>query len=448
MPLNPDDKKEVLADTGFISEKIKQRPINRKKLFRRTVITVSLAIIFGVVACFTFLLLQPVFSAKLNPEPTPEPVSFPEETIADELTPEEMFADDNEIAASEAMSLEATQKDIIDEAIASYSFDVSDYSKMMSSLRSMASEVSKSVVTVTAVSSDANWFSESFESGGSSSGLIIANNGTSFFIVVPSSAITDAEIIRVTFCDGAVASAQINLIDTVTSLCVISVKRSSLPEATRLKVSTAQLGSSNTGTLTGMPVIAIGSPLGTQGSMSYGIITSEKTALSLPDSNYKLLTSDIYGSSSGTGVLSNLNGQIVGIIDMNHNSEDLPNHISAIGITELKSLFEDLSNERQRPFMGIHGATIPADIQQQQNIPSGAYITQTDLGSPAMMAGIQSGDIVSAVDGQEIGSYEQLVTRLAQYNPDDIITVTVMRQAPSDYISIDMEVTLTSSTHN
>ena len=61
MPLNQDENnREKLANTAFISEKIKQRPINRKKLLMRTVITVSLAVVFGIVACFTFLFLQPV----------------------------------------------------------------------------------------------------------------------------------------------------------------------------------------------------------------------------------------------------------------------------------------------------------------------------------------------------------------------------------------------------
>ena len=89
MPLNQDENnKEKLANTAFISEKIKQRPVNRKKLLMRTVTTVSLAVIFGIVACFTFLLLQPVFSDRLYPEKEPETVSFPEESASDELTPE------------------------------------------------------------------------------------------------------------------------------------------------------------------------------------------------------------------------------------------------------------------------------------------------------------------------------------------------------------------------
>ena len=448
MASNTDENNNKLADTGFISEKIKQRPINRKKLLRRTAITFFLAIIFGIVACFTFLLLQPVFSDQLYPEEKPEAVSLPEENVQDELTPEEMFAAEDEIAAVEAEHFESAQKDQIDEAIASYSFNASDYSKMMASLKEVSTEVSRSIVTVTALSSDTNWFSESFESSGSTSGVIIATNGSYYYIAVPAAAITDAETIRVTFFDGAVTTAELSLTDDVTGLSVISVKRADLSDTTRDKVSTSSLGSSNSGSLTGLPVIAVGSPLGIQGSIAYGIITSEKTALGLEDSYYKLLTTDIYGSTNGSGVIANLSGQVIGIIDMSYNSNDLENHICAIGITELKSLFEDLSNGRNRAYLGIHGTTIPNDIQVSMNIPAGAYITTTEMNSPAMMAGIQSGDIITSIAGTEISSYEQLVSKLAACAPDDVISVTVLRQAPNDYVELDIDITLTSATHN
>ncbi len=448
MPLNSEDNKEKLADTGFISEKIKQRPINRKKLVRRTLITFFLAIVFGIVACFTFLFLQPVFSDRLYPEAEPEPVSLPEETIQDELTPEEMFADNNAILESEVQNLEASQKDQIDRAIASYTFDYSDYANMMTSIKGVATEVGKSLVTVTSLSSDTNWFSESFESSGSASGVIIANNGTSYFIVTPSSSIEDVSSIRVTFCDGSVSTAELSLTDTITGLSVISVRRTTLTESTRDKVVPATLGSSNSSTMTGIPVIAAGSPMGVQGSISYGIITSEKTDIGLEDSCYKLLTTDMSGSSLASGVITNLNGQVIGIIDMSYNSSDLKNHISAIGITELKSLFEDLSNGKERPYLGVHGTTIPGDVLEKENIPAGAYITKTEMNSPAMQAGIQSGDIITAVAGSEIASFDQLVSKLSMCAPEDTVIFTVKRQSPTDYIELELEATLTSATQN
>ena len=63
----------------MIKERMKERPINRKKLMRRTLITVSMAVIFGVFACITFLVLEPVISNLLYPEPAPEVVELPED---------------------------------------------------------------------------------------------------------------------------------------------------------------------------------------------------------------------------------------------------------------------------------------------------------------------------------------------------------------------------------
>ena len=449
MPLNQDESnKEKLANTAFISEKIKQRPVNRKKLLRRTVITISLAVVFGIVACFTFLLLQPVFSDKLYPEKEPETVSFPEESASEELTPEKMFADDNEIAAVEAMSLEANQKDQIDQAIAEYAFTSYDYSQMMASLKNVATDASRSIVQVTAITSDTNWFSSSYESSGSTSGLIVADSGNYYYILVHANAVAEAESIDVTFCDNTKSQAYIKLNDSTTGLCVLTLRKSSLPLETRERIMPATLGSSNTNSFTGLPVIAIGNPIGVQGSISYDIVTSEKKTIDLPDSAYKLITTDINGSSLGSGVIINLRGQVIGLIDMSRRPEDLSDNICAIGITELKPLIEDLSNGKSRAFLGIHGTTVPMDIQESQNIPAGAYVIKTEMSSPAMRAGIQSGDIITAVGDDVIISYEQLISKLAQFSPDDIITVTVMRQAPTDYIDMQIEVTLSSSTYN
>ena len=85
--------KEQNTQKDFMIEKIKQRPINRKKLLRRTVITASMAVIFGLIACVTFLVLEPVISNWLYPEVEEEPqtVVFPEDP--EEMLPEEMLAE-------------------------------------------------------------------------------------------------------------------------------------------------------------------------------------------------------------------------------------------------------------------------------------------------------------------------------------------------------------------
>ena len=85
------------SDFEFLQEKIKERPINKKKLLQRTVITASLALLFGLVACLTFLLLEPVLNNWLYPEEEPQIVTFPQEK--NEMLPEDMLTEE-----------EATQK--------------------------------------------------------------------------------------------------------------------------------------------------------------------------------------------------------------------------------------------------------------------------------------------------------------------------------------------------
>ena len=83
-------EKDQNNQSDFLIEKIKQRPINRRKLIRRTIITAAMAVIFGLIACFTFLVLEPIFSKWLNPEEEPQVIVLPEDQ--EEMLPEEMLA--------------------------------------------------------------------------------------------------------------------------------------------------------------------------------------------------------------------------------------------------------------------------------------------------------------------------------------------------------------------
>ena len=99
----------------IIKEKMKERPINRKKLMRRTMITLSMAVIFGIFACLTFLLLEPVFSNLLYPEPEPELVELPEYT--DEMLPEDMFVSNETNREEIVVTSKKTDEEYIDEYI-------------------------------------------------------------------------------------------------------------------------------------------------------------------------------------------------------------------------------------------------------------------------------------------------------------------------------------------
>lgn len=426
----------------FMWEKIKQKPVNKRKLLRRTVITAVMAVVFGLVACFTFLILEPVISNRLYPEEEPKEVAFPEETETEEMKPEDMLVKEEEEEEPEPVDLETVVDEQIEELLSQVEFGLEDYRGIYDELRKLTQEAGRAVVTVAGVTSDVDWFNNTYENVASASGVIIADNGKAMLILVSAGGLNGADSIEVTFCDQNQVEAQMVQKDENTGLAILSVPLSSISKETMDAITIAQLGSSNTMNILGMPVAALGSPLGTAGSISYGVVTSAGTVLDMPDAAYQKITTDIYGSRNATGVLINLQGYVIGIIDNVNTSNDMGNLLTAYGITELKRMIEQMSNDRERAYLGVHGADVPkkAIEDSQINMPPGAYIREIEIDSPAMAAGIQSGDIVVHAGDVEITNYSELLGVLYTSKPEDVLTFTLVRQGHE----IKLDVTLGS----
>ena len=419
----------------FLREKIKQKPVNKKKLLRRTLITVAMAVVFGLVACFTFLILEPVISNRLYPEEEAQEVQFPEETVTEEMKPEDMLVQDEVPEETVQTELEDEQ---IEELLSQVQFNLEDYQALYAELAQLASEASRSVVTVTGVTSDVDWFNNTYENMASVSGVIVANNGKSILVLVSAETLHSADSIIVTFCDQAQAEAEVVQRDQTTGLAILSVPLLSISEETMDVIDIATLGSSNNNNLLGTPVIALGSPMGTSGSVCYGVITSTGTVIDQPDSAYKMIMTDIYGSHNATGVFVNLKGMVIGIIDNANTSNDMGNLLTAYGISELKKTIEKMSNDQELAYMGVHGADVPQEAIEELDIPAGAYIKEIEMDSPAMAAGIQSGDVVIRVNEVPITTYGELLNMLSNAEPEEIMTITLVRQSRE----MSVEVTL------
>lgn len=413
----------------FMREKIKQKPVNKRKLLRRTVITVVMAVVFGMVACVTFLILEPVISNRLYPEEEPQEVVFPEETLMEEMNPEDMLVNDE--AEEEPQPVEVELEDEqIEELLSQVEFSLEDYQSVYNELKKLAEKANRAVVTVAGVTSDVDWFNNIYENVASASGVIVADNGKAMLVLVSAGTLNGADTIEVTFCDQTQAEAKILQKDPATGLAILSIPHASISEQTMEVITKAELGSSSTNSLLGTPVIALGSPLGTSGSVCYGVVTSSGTVIDMPDASYKKITTDIYGSRNATGVLINLNGMVIGIIDNVNTSNDMSNLLTAYGITELKRTIEQMSNDKERAYLGIHGADVPKEALEdpEMDIPTGTYVREIEIDSPAMEAGIQSGDVVIRAGETPVNSYHDLLNIIRGAEPEEVLTFTLVRQ--------------------
>lgn len=425
--MNETNKQE---EYEIIRERIKTRPINQKKLFRRTVVTAAMAVIFGVLACITFLVLEPVFSNLLSPEEESKTniVEIPLEE--EEILPSDLLLEDETIS----------QPPVIIREIGDETTAIQDYSQLYYELYNLVGDTKKSLVTVTGVSQDIDWFNNEYERKGVASGLIVANNGLELLILTEADIIDDTESINVTFFNGYISEGSIKGIDKNTGLAIVAVPNSQLTALLRDESIIANLGTSRTSRLLASPVIALGRPLGNVESVEYGMITSKDNTLNKIDNNYEVITTDMYGNALSSGLLINLDGEVVGVIYQKSTFSD-SSTISALGITDIKKTIERMSNGNTRSYLGIYGTDVNPDAINQ-GVPAGAYVTGIEMNSPAMNAGIQNGDVITKVEGYDITTFSVLTEAILSHNAGDVISITVRRLSGEEYRDVTIEVEL------
>ena len=124
--------------------------------------------------------------------------------------------------------------------------------------------------------------------------------------------------------------------------------------------------------------------------------------------------------------------------------EDTKNIITAYSISDMKSLLERLANDRDAMYLGIYGIDVTDEASKDFGVPSGAYVTSTISGSPAMISGIQSGDVIVKMGEKEISDFGDYTEALGQLEPDDDVTITVQRFSRGEYQEMKLEATVTS----
>ena len=437
-------EKDQNNQSDFLIEKIKQRPINRRKLIRRTIITAAMAVIFGLIACFTFLVLEPIFSKWLNPEEEPQVIVLPEDQ--EEMLPEEMLAENQ---PTESPSPEPSEEGVvlepeqIEEILSGVVLTKQNYKELYAALSEYTTELNRYMVMVTAVTSNIDWFSTVQESSNQTSGVIVDNNGKELLVLTNASPLRSAESLSLTFYNGQQANAQIKQQDSYTNLAVLSVALTDLPEELREKEEIyPEIDFTVSEKQPGTPVIALGSPMGTGNSIGYGMITSTSIPYSVPDRNYRILQTDILGSQNGSGVLFNLDGQVVGIITGNKSVSDMKNVIYAYKTGDLKRFLENLLNWKEVAYLGISGVNVTPEASGDLGVPLGGFVTKVDMDSPAMLAGIQQGDVITNIDGRGISTFNEYTGIIMQLEPGTTVEMTVKRKSQEEYkeMNFTMEV--------
>lgn len=402
---------------SFLQETIKPEPLSRERLFRHSARIALYGVILGLFACLGFFVLKPWAERMFRGEP--EPVTIPE----DEEPSEE------EAAVQEAESQEEDKR-----------LDAMSYEEMLASIYNIAGEAKKSIATVSRTSGGEDWTDETTGIEDSVTGIITADNGQELLIFAPDSVCSEEKSWTVTFADESQYTATLKMRDQNRHLAVFSVSQSGISASTWSSVKVAALGNSNL-VKQGDMVIALGNTFSYADGISYGIISSTDYKETFYDGECGVIATDISASKEGSGVLFNLDGEVVGLALSSIWEEEETNTANAYAISDLKSVIELLANGENVPYIGVYGTAVTSRLKEEQGMPEGVYVIDVDPDSPAMSAGIQSGDIICEINREKVTNLVTYQKAVLEIRAGQQIQVKGMRLGADGYVDVEYTVT-------
>lgn len=403
----------------FIREKIKEKPISKRRLAMNIGIAALCGLAFALVVCLVLIIAVPMIKDSW-------------ETSGSEFETGSEMGDVTE-------TTEGNQNQIV--LPPDLSLSISDYQTLQDELYQIGNRVNKSIVTVTKMESENDWMTNDYETEGQGSGVIISEDNNYVYILTERKIITDAAHIRVSFVDGTGAEATMLKYDGNTGIAILTVEKRQLKAATERAIAVAKLGSA-TAVNNGALVIALGSPLGTNYSILTGNITSVENEVMTKDRNYSVFTTDIVASENGSGVLINTNGEIIGMVIQSFSGSQDVSTLTAVAVTEISGIIDNLKNGKDIPYVGVYISTVTDDISEDYDIPKGVFIKEVVTDSPAMKAGLQSGDVITHINGEAIATDIVFSEKISQLIPGTSCEISVKRQNGNEYYDVTCVVTI------
>ncbi|MBS4534485.1 trypsin-like peptidase domain-containing protein [Clostridium sp. D2Q-14] len=306
----------------------------------------------------------------------------------------------------------------------------------ITTVSAVAEKAMDSVVGITTITTQQDFFGARVPSEGLGSGVIVNSNG---YILTNSHVIGDGDVDRITvqFADGTKDEAEVLWNESALDLAVIKVNQSNLPAA--------ELGDSDK-LIVGEPAIAIGNPLGLQfqRTVTSGVISGLDRTISSEDvvmENLIQTDASINPGNSG-GALLDREGKVIGINTAKITSAEGLGF--SIPINIVKPIIEQIisDGEVNIAYIGVSGMDVTKyekALGMNIDAEEGFIIIEIVAGSPAADAGIRANDILTKIGDTKVTSFNTLRKALYKYKPGDTEEITLIRNGETMQVDITFE---------
>ncbi len=273
---------------------------------------------------------------------------------------------------------------------------------------------------------------------GQGSGFLIDKSGV---LLTNSHVVNGADKVTVTLKDGRKFEGKVRGVDEVTDLAVVKIEGKDLPVADLGNSSDVQVGDW---------AIAVGNPLGLDNTVTLGIVSTLKrssAAIGIPDKRLDFIQTDaaINPGNSG-GPLLNDNGEVIGINTAIR--ADAMGIGFAIPIDKAKELKDQLTRGEKirHPYLGVQMTNLTPELAKLNNddpnavfiVPevTGVIVVKVLPNTPAAKSGIRRGDVITAIDGMDVTSAEDLQRTVENSRLGQALKVEVHRADKTQMITI------------
>jgi S1-C subfamily serine protease len=270
---------------------------------------------------------------------------------------------------------------------------------------------------------------EQSESSATGSGFIVDEEGT---VVTAAHVVDEASSVKVILQDGTVRSAEVLGVDDATDIAVIRFD----PEGAELQ--TLELGDSSS-LKVGASVAAIGAPFEYAWSFSTGIVSGLDRTIQAPNGftvSHAIQTDTAVNPGNSGGPLLDAEGDVIGVVDQiaTDGSADQSSGVgfavpSNLVASELEQL--EAGETVEHAYLGVSTGTASGET-------AGAQVAEVVKGSPAAEAGLQQGDLITALGEEAIASTEDLVAAIATREPGESVTLEVERDSQKTSLKVTL----------
>ncbi|MGI8953440.1 MAG: trypsin-like peptidase domain-containing protein [Nocardioidaceae bacterium] len=283
------------------------------------------------------------------------------------------------------------------------------------------------------------------QAAGSGTGIIISNDGeilTNNHVV---EAAADSGTITVSFNDGSTADGTIVGRDDVTDLAVVKVDVAA-------ELTPATLGSSSD-LKVGQSVVAVGSPFGLESTVTSGIVSALNRPVSSSDGSNSgtstvfpaIQTDAAINPGNSGGPLVDLDGNVVGINSAIRGTSSSATEQSgsiglgfAIPVDLAKNVAQQLSKGKTVEHARI-GITVGNKTESDGITSVGAVVKEVTDGGAGDEAGLETGDVITALNDNPINSSDGLVAAIRAYQPGETVTLAVIRSGETDQVEVTLD---------